>query len=52
MKISRELSQFFTTIFNRRLVNKLAKQSGFVKRKSEFDGFDFLLGMTLGRFKK
>ena len=52
MKISRELGQVFALVFDRRNVNKMARQSGFVKRKSAMGGFDFLLGMSLGRFKK
>ena len=52
MKISRELGQVFALVFDRRNVNKMARQAGFVKRKGIIDGFDFLLGMSLGRFKK
>lgn len=52
MKIARELGQLFATTFNRRNVNRMAKASGFVKRKSAFDGFDLLLSLSLGRFKK
>jgi hypothetical protein len=53
MKISRELSQIFAQVYNRRMVNKLAIQTAFVKRKSSvIDGFEFLLAMSLGRFLK
>jgi len=53
MKISRELGQVFAEAFNRRNVSKMSKQSNFVKRKDgKLNSFKFLLGMTLGRFKK
>ena len=52
MKIARDLSQLFATVFNRRSVNNLARKTRFVKRKGAIDGFDFLLALSLGRLKK
>ena len=52
LRTGAELGQVFALVFDRRNVNKMARQAGFVKRKSTITGFDFLLAMSLGRFKK
>jgi hypothetical protein len=51
-KIARNLDQLFATVFSRRIVNKMARTTGFVKRKSEIGGMEFLTALSLGRFKK
>ena len=36
------------SLFDKRKINKVAKDTKFVKRKRCLSGFDFLLSMTLG----
>ena len=52
MKKLSELSRIYCLIFNRRAVNNLGKSSGFIKRKRELTGHDFLIALSLGSFKK
>ena len=52
MKIATDLETLFRTFFHRSTVNRLARQTGFLKRRGRLDGLDFLLALSLGRFKK
>ena len=52
-KFSERISNEFNKIFSKRLVNKRARHSKFTKRKAKkLNGYDFLVAMALGRFKK
>lgn len=52
-KLSEKISQSFKQIFSKEEVNLRAKKRRFTKRETKkLTGYDFLLTMTLGRFKK
>ena len=47
------LAETFQGFYSRRRVNCSARKEDFTRRKpKKLDGFDFLVAMTLGRFKK
>ena len=45
---ARNLNGVCRNIFNRRILNQLASESGFVQRKSALDGYSFVVAMTFG----
>ena len=52
-RLSIRLADSFRESFSKRSVNSRAKKTGFTRRKAQkLSGYDFLVAMTLGRFKK
>ena len=52
-EFSVRISNEFSNFFSKRLVNKRARNSKFTKRKAKkLNGYEFLVAMSLGRFKK
>ena len=52
-EFTERFSNVFNDLFSKRLVNRRAKKSNFTKRKAKkLSGHQFLVAMTLGRFKK
>lgn len=45
---ARNLNGVFHKVFNRRILNHLARESGFVQRESALDGYSFVVAMTFG----
>lgn len=53
LTIINQIIQEFYRIFSEELITKIARDSGFIKRESKkITAHEFLLALTLGRFKK
>ena len=51
--LSKRVAEVFSDFFSKRSVNATARKKKFTKRKpKKLSGFDFLVALTLGRFKK
>ena len=51
--IAENVTATFKEIFSKRKVNTSAQRNGFAKRiAKKIDGYNFLVALTVGRFKK